>query len=176
MEAPVLFDAARGDLVESLRIRDDPRPVQRAADVVHVLLGIGRLVGQRAGCKTDGGFTLLARSGQCMGEHGSGDAGDGHPEVESDSDGPAPRTLLHGRVDDDVDERLARLGVDLLRTGDLLADNTAFLESDPVTNTMQAVQHKRYISLHGVELNPPIRMVDGVEKLADGLQMLRLSS
>ena len=71
-----------------------------------------------------------------MGEHGSGDAGDGHPEVESGSDGPAPRTLLHGRVD----ERLARLGVDLLRTGDLLADNTAVLESDPgTTNTMQAV-------------------------------------
>ncbi|OZC56271.1 ABC transporter substrate-binding protein [Rhodococcus sp. RS1C4] len=62
---------------------------------------------------------------------------------------------------------------DLLRArfpGDLLADKIAFLESDPVTNTMQAVQDKRYISLHGAEMNPSIRLVDGVEKVAAGLR------
>ncbi len=56
--------------------------------------------------------------------------------------------------------------------GDLLADKIAFLESDPVTSTMTAVRNKSYIALHGAEMNPSIRAVDGVEKLADGLREL----
>ena len=54
--------------------------------------------------------------------------------------------------------------------GDLLADKIAFLESDPVTSTMAAVREKRYIALHGAEMNPSIRSVDGVEKLSDALR------
>ncbi|WP_245663030.1 ABC transporter substrate-binding protein [Nocardia inohanensis] len=60
--------------------------------------------------------------------------------------------------------------------GDRLADKMAFLESDPLTKTMQAVRNKRYIALRGAELNPSIRAVDGVEKLAAGLRELGLSS
>ncbi|AYJ51484.1 ABC transporter substrate-binding protein [Rhodococcus sp. P1Y] len=72
----------------------------------------------------------------------------------------------------DRDPSVLVLG-DLLRArfpGDLLADKIAFLESDPVTSTMTAVRNKRYISLHGAEMNPSIRLVDGVEKVAAGLR------
>ncbi|MGA9871529.1 MAG: ABC transporter substrate-binding protein [Rhodococcus sp. (in: high G+C Gram-positive bacteria)] len=72
----------------------------------------------------------------------------------------------------DKDPEVLILG-DLARNrfpGDLLADKIAFLESDPVTSTMTAVRDKRYVSLHGAEMNPSIRAVDGVEKLSDGLR------
>mgnify|MGYP005992534607 CR=1 FL=1 len=78
----------------------------------------------------------------------------------------------------DKDPTVLVLG-DLARNrfpGDLLADKIAFLESDPVTSTMTAVRDKRYISLHGAEMNPSIRTVDGAEKLLAGLRDLGLSS
>ncbi|WP_295784506.1 ABC transporter substrate-binding protein [uncultured Microbacterium sp.] len=49
--------------------------------------------------------------------------------------------------------------------GDRLDDKIAFLESDPLTRTMSAVQNGRYIALHGAELNPSIRFVDALEKI-----------
>ncbi|WP_306356735.1 MULTISPECIES: ABC transporter substrate-binding protein [unclassified Nocardia] len=64
---------------------------------------------------------------------------------------------------------------DLARTrfpGDRLDDKKDFLASDPVAGAMTAVQGKRYIALHGAELNPSIRAVDGIEKLVDGLAQL----
>lgn len=66
---------------------------------------------------------------------------------------------------------------DLLRNrfpGDLLADKIAFLESDPVTRNLDAVRAKRYIALHGAEMNPSIRAVDGLEKVAAGLRDLKV--
>jgi iron complex transport system substrate-binding protein len=56
--------------------------------------------------------------------------------------------------------------------GDRLGDKEAFLASDPVTASMTAVREKRYVPLHGAEMNPSIRLVDGVEKLAAGLSAL----
>lgn len=53
--------------------------------------------------------------------------------------------------------------------GDRLADKETFLASDPVTRTMAAVQGKRYVALHGAELNLSIRTADAIEKLAAGL-------
>ncbi len=66
---------------------------------------------------------------------------------------------------------------DLLRNrfpGDRLADKTAFLESDPVTRDLEAVRAKRYLALHGAEMNPSIRAVDGLEKIAAGLRDLKV--
>ena len=74
----------------------------------------------------------------------------------------------------DRDPSVLVLG-DLLRNrfpGDKLEDKIAFLESDPVTSTMDAVKNKRYISLHGAEMNPSIRLVDAVEKLTAGLNQI----
>lgn len=60
--------------------------------------------------------------------------------------------------------------------GDRLADKIAFLESDPVTSTMTAVREKRYLTLHGAEMNPSIQLVDGLEKMSAGLRELDPSS
>lgn len=56
--------------------------------------------------------------------------------------------------------------------GDRLGDKEAFLASDPVTASMTAVREKRYVPLHGAEMNPSIRLVDGVEKLAAALSAM----
>ena len=37
---------------------------------------------------------------------------------------------------------------------------------------MQAVRDESYIALHGAEMNPSIRLVDGLEKIAAGLEQL----
>lgn len=65
---------------------------------------------------------------------------------------------------------------DLLRNrfpGDRLADKEAYLSGDPVTASLEAVQERRYVPLHGAEMNPSIQLVDGIEKLADGLASLQ---
>lgn len=56
--------------------------------------------------------------------------------------------------------------------GDALAAKIAFLESNPVTARLTAVQEKRYVVVNGADLNPSIRTVDGTEKVADGLRRL----
>nr|WP_232232795.1 ABC transporter substrate-binding protein [Kitasatospora arboriphila] len=94
----------------------------------------------------------------------------GAKNVYSDLDDDWPAVGWETVVD--RDPSVLVLG-DLLRDrfpGDRLADKIAFLESDPVTKTMGAVQDKRFISLHGAEMNPSIRLVDGVEKIAAGLR------
>lgn len=49
--------------------------------------------------------------------------------------------------------------------GDKLEDKIAFLEDDPLTSTLPAVRNGCYIALHGAEMNPSIRYVDGLEKI-----------
>jgi iron complex transport system substrate-binding protein len=49
--------------------------------------------------------------------------------------------------------------------GDRLDDKLAFLQSDPLVSTLDAVQDDRIIALHGAEMNPSIRFVDGLEKI-----------
>ncbi|WP_024794796.1 ABC transporter substrate-binding protein [Tomitella biformata] len=60
---------------------------------------------------------------------------------------------------------LSRRSID----GDALESKIAFLESNPVTARLSAVQNKRYIVVNGADLNPSIRTVDGVEKTAAAL-------
>ncbi|WP_421074555.1 MULTISPECIES: ABC transporter substrate-binding protein [unclassified Microbacterium] len=67
----------------------------------------------------------------------------------------------------DADPDLFVLG-DLQRDrfpGDRLDDKVAFLTGDPLTQTLGAVQDERFIALHGAEMNPSIRFVDGLEKI-----------
>jgi iron complex transport system substrate-binding protein len=61
---------------------------------------------------------------------------------------------------------LSRRSID----GDALASKIAFLESNPVTSRMQAVIDKRYIVVNGADLNPSIRTIDGIEKVAAALR------
>lgn len=60
--------------------------------------------------------------------------------------------------------------------GDALEAKTEFLESNPLTRGLTAVQHRRYIVVNGADLNPSIRTVDGVEKVAKGLAELGFGS
>ncbi|MFE3542843.1 ABC transporter substrate-binding protein [Nocardia sp. NPDC059177] len=57
--------------------------------------------------------------------------------------------------------------------GDALATKIAFLESNPATSRMRAVQDKRYVVMTGSELDPGIREIDAIEKLAAGLAAAR---
>jgi iron complex transport system substrate-binding protein len=52
--------------------------------------------------------------------------------------------------------------------GDALDTKIRFLESNPVTRKLTAVRRKRYVVLTGSELDPGIRQVTAVEKLAAG--------
>ncbi|WP_432117571.1 ABC transporter substrate-binding protein [Streptomyces sp. bgisy032] len=56
------------------------------------------------------------------------------------------------------------------QTAESAAKKIAFLESNPVTRTMDAVRHKRYVLLSGQAMNPTIRTVEGVEEVAAGLR------
>lgn len=76
-------------------------------------------------------------------------------------------------------ETVAQRDPDVLVLGDLTrksqtaesaAAKIAFLESNPVTREMTAVKNKRYIALAGAELNPSIRIVGAMEKVAAALR------
>ncbi|MEU5716324.1 ABC transporter substrate-binding protein [Streptomyces sp. NPDC020403] len=50
-----------------------------------------------------------------------------------------------------------------------------FLESNPATKNMDAVRHKRYVLLSGQAMNPTVRTVEGVERVAAGLRSFGLA-
>ncbi|WP_369198337.1 ABC transporter substrate-binding protein [Streptomyces djakartensis] len=60
------------------------------------------------------------------------------------------------------------------QTAESAAKKIAFLESNPVTRTMDAVRHRRYVLLSGQAMNPTIRTVEGVERVAAGLRRFGL--
>ena len=112
-DAPVVFGAAGLDLVEALGVGDDLRRVQRLLDIRGELFGIARSLAESAGCQTGGGLALHDRTRQRAGEHRLGDARHRDAEIECRLHRPPSGALLLGLVEDDVDERLAGLGVDL---------------------------------------------------------------
>lgn len=56
------------------------------------------------------------------------------------------------------------------QTAESAAKKIDFLESNPVTRTMDAVKNRRYVLLSGQALNPTIRTVEGLERVAAGLR------
>ncbi|MFI7086502.1 ABC transporter substrate-binding protein [Streptomyces anulatus] len=56
------------------------------------------------------------------------------------------------------------------QTAESAAKKIDFLESDPVTRTMDAVKNRRYVLLSGQAMNPTIRTVEGLERVAAGLR------
>ncbi|MFB8045684.1 ABC transporter substrate-binding protein [Streptomyces hydrogenans] len=55
------------------------------------------------------------------------------------------------------------------------AKKIEFLESHPVTRNMTAVRKKRYVLLSGQAMNPTIRTVEGIEKVAAALRTYGLT-
>lgn len=53
--------------------------------------------------------------------------------------------------------------------GDALDSKIAFLRAHPVTSQLTAVREQRFVVVNGADLNPSLRTVDGVEKLAAAL-------
>ncbi|MFJ6463382.1 ABC transporter substrate-binding protein [Streptomyces sp. NPDC091387] len=81
-------------------------------------------------------------------------------------------------------ETVADRNPDVLVIGDLTRKSEtaesasrkiAFLESNPATKNMDAVRHKRYVLLSGQAMNPSIRTVEGVERVAAGLRTFGLT-
>lgn len=56
------------------------------------------------------------------------------------------------------------------QTAESAAKKIAFLESNPATRNMKAVKEKRYVLLSGQAMNPTIRTVEGVERVAAALR------
>ncbi len=86
---------------------------------------------------------------------------DAFPEVRDDFVATGWETVV------DRDPDILVLG-DLQRDrfpGDRLQDKIDFLKSDPLTRDLTAVKEDRMVALHGAELNPSIRFVDGLEKI-----------
>lgn len=81
-------------------------------------------------------------------------------------------------------ETVADRNPDVLVIGDLTRrsetaegakEKIAFLESNPATKNMDAVRKKRYVLLSGQAMNPSIRTVEGVEKVAAALRAYGLA-
>lgn len=76
-------------------------------------------------------------------------------------------------------ETVADRNPDVLVVGDLTRDRETaetarkkieFLESNPATKNMDAVRNHRYVALSGASMNPSIRTVEGIEKVAAALR------
>lgn len=81
-------------------------------------------------------------------------------------------------------ETVADRDPDVLVIGDLTrksqsaesaAKKIEFLESNPATKNMTAVRKKRYVLLSGQAMNPTLRTVEGVEKVAAALRQYGLT-
>ncbi|WP_411117046.1 ABC transporter substrate-binding protein [Streptomyces sp. 058-1L] len=57
-----------------------------------------------------------------------------------------------------------------IQTAESAEKKIEFLESNPVTKTMDAVKNRRYVLLSGQAMNPTIRTVEGLERVAAGLR------
>ncbi|GGS79048.1 ABC transporter substrate-binding protein [Streptomyces griseoviridis] len=61
------------------------------------------------------------------------------------------------------------------QTAETAAAKIRFLETNPATRHLTAVREKRYILLSGQAMNPSVRTVEGVERVAAGLRDLGLA-
>ncbi|MFD3975736.1 ABC transporter substrate-binding protein [Streptomyces cyaneofuscatus] len=57
-----------------------------------------------------------------------------------------------------------------MQTAESAEKKIEFLESNPVTKTMDAVKNRRYVLLSGQAMNPTIRTVEGLQRVAAGLR------
>ncbi|MFG2576739.1 ABC transporter substrate-binding protein [Streptomyces sp. NPDC048481] len=56
------------------------------------------------------------------------------------------------------------------QTAETAAAKIRFLETNPATRKLSAVRKKRYVLLSGQAMNPSIRTIEGIEKVAAGLR------
>jgi iron complex transport system substrate-binding protein len=100
----------------------------------------------------------------------------GAVNVFADLDDDWPATTWEDFADRDPDVIVL---ADLSRQrwpGDQGQEKIDFLQTDPVTKGLTAVAEEQFVSLHGADMNPSIRTVDGLEALAEGLRALQDSA
>ncbi|HCG46240.1 ABC transporter substrate-binding protein [Corynebacterium flavescens] len=82
-------------------------------------------------------------------------------------------------------EALVEKNPDVIVVGDLTRDNFSaesakakidFLKKHPVASQLDAVKNERFVSVAGADMNPSIRTVDGIEKVAKGLTEFNLNN
>ena len=114
VDVPVVLGGAGADLVEALRVRDDLRGVQRQAHVLDERVGVRR---RRAPRRGPGSPAETARCSGCdeseRAKTASAMPETGTPRSSAVCTVQAPVPFGAGLVEDDVDERLAGLGIDL---------------------------------------------------------------
>jgi iron complex transport system substrate-binding protein len=59
--------------------------------------------------------------------------------------------------------------------GDSAEAKMKFLETDPVASQMEAVKQKRIVTIDAQAMDPGIRIIDGMEKVAEGLKSFGLA-
>jgi iron complex transport system substrate-binding protein len=61
-------------------------------------------------------------------------------------------------------------------TADDVASKISFLENDPVVSQLDAVKHKRFVTMDAQSMNPTLRTIDGMEILAKSIQSFGLAN
>ncbi|MFM9693129.1 ABC transporter substrate-binding protein [Streptomyces europaeiscabiei] len=99
----------------------------------------------------------------------------GAKNVFDDTEEEWPQVNWEAVADRDPDVLVIGDLVRKQQTAETAAKKIAFLESDPVTRNMTAVRKKRYVLLSGQAMNPTVRTVEGVEKVAAALRAYGLA-
>lgn len=161
-ELAQIFDVQeRGrDLIDRLTRRLDDRPWITEPDTSVAFWFSGLRTPYLAGCCSAPGLYAAELGATNV----FADTREDWPEVSWEA-------LAHRDPDVLVLADLNRRRVD----GDALDAKVKFLESNPVTRNMTAVRDKRYVVLSGSELDPGIREIDALEKLAAGFRAFGLA-
>lgn len=99
----------------------------------------------------------------------------GAKNVFDDTEEEWPQVNWEAVADRDPDVLVIGDLVRKQQTAETAAKKIEFLESDPVTKNMTAVKKKRYVLLSGQAMNPTVRTVEGVEKVAAALRAYGLA-
>lgn len=106
-------------------------------------------------------------------------AGEGGPQLILDAVGATNLfSDLEGGWADVSWERVVKADPDVIVLGDAswssAADKIAFLQKDPALKKLEAVREKRFVVLPYSETTPGVRLADGAQTVADGLDALAL--
>jgi hypothetical protein len=96
---------------ETLGIRDNFAGIKRILDVADQRVSVAHRPDLRAAQHARRGHALVLLRGQAAGQDRLADQRERNAQVQRRDHGPFPRSLLPGRVEDQIDKRLLRLGV-----------------------------------------------------------------
>lgn len=174
---PLTMDAVYGEVRDLARIFGVP---ERGEKLVGELRA--RVEKARAGADFGGASVLYWFSDSrgpymagCCGAPGIVSDALGVKNVFDDTKEEWPQINWETVVDRDPDVLVIADLTRRAQSAESAAKKIEFLESHPVTRNMTAVRKKRYVLLSGQAMNPTIRTVEGVEKVAAALRAYGLA-